>query len=368
MSDTRLRNAVKVVDPTTDANQAAVDASGNLTVKVNTAIAAGTNNIGDVDVLTMPGTAVEDVAAAGGETGVMILAVRNDAAASKTNTDGDFSALATDAAGRVGIADLGGSISIDDNAGSITVDGTVGVSGAVDTELTTADLDTGAGTDTRAVIGLVYGASGGGTLVSTTNPLPVGDNGGSLTVDGTVAVSGSVDTELPAAGALADATANPTVPAVGSFAHGFNGTTWDRLKTANTGRLQVDVITGGGTDSPGTPITDLANSTNTAAGASSNIDSTDLGGNTRMLWQVDVVSSVPVKAAIHAYENGASVKQYTTVMIQPLTAYSWKPPHRAFATRAFAANAGFDGWRVVATNLDNTSAADIYAAFHYSTT
>jgi hypothetical protein len=52
-----------------------------------------------------------------------------------------------------------------------------------DTELTTADLDTGAGTDTRAVVGLAYGASGGGVLVSTTNPLPVGDNGGSLTVD-----------------------------------------------------------------------------------------------------------------------------------------------------------------------------------------
>lgn len=62
---------------------------------------------------------------------------------------------------------------------STTITGSV----AVDSELTTADVDTGAGTDTRAVVGLVYGASGGGTLVSTTNPLPVGDNGGSLTVD-----------------------------------------------------------------------------------------------------------------------------------------------------------------------------------------
>jgi hypothetical protein len=38
-----------------------------------------------------------------------------------------------------------------------------------------------------------------------------------------------VDTELPAAAALADATANPTAPAVGAFAHVWNGTTWDRL-------------------------------------------------------------------------------------------------------------------------------------------
>jgi hypothetical protein len=80
-------------------------------------------------------------------------------------------------------------IPVSDNSGSLTVDGTVSVSGAVDTELTTADLDTGAGTDTRAVIGLVYGASGGGVLVSTTNPLPIGDNAGSITVDGTVSIT-----------------------------------------------------------------------------------------------------------------------------------------------------------------------------------
>jgi hypothetical protein len=59
----------------------------------------------------------------------------------------------------------------------------------VDTELTTADLDTGAGTDTRAVVGLVLAASGGGLLVGSANPMPVSDNGGSLTVDGTVTAS-----------------------------------------------------------------------------------------------------------------------------------------------------------------------------------
>jgi len=83
-------------------------------------------------------------------------------------------------------------LKVDGSAVTQPVSGTVGVSGTVtvDSELTTADLDTGVGTDTRAVVGLVYGASGGGTLVSTTNPLPVGDNGGSLTVDnaGTFAV------------------------------------------------------------------------------------------------------------------------------------------------------------------------------------
>lgn len=48
-------------------------------------------------------------------------------------------------------------------------------------------------------------------------------------VQGTV----TVDSELPAAASLADATANPTVPAVGSFAHGWNGSTWDRERSLN---------------------------------------------------------------------------------------------------------------------------------------
>lgn len=42
-----------------------------------------------------------------------------------------------------------------------------------DTELTTADLDTGAGTDTRAVVGLVLAKSGGAVNVATADPLPV---------------------------------------------------------------------------------------------------------------------------------------------------------------------------------------------------
>lgn len=79
--------------------------------------------------------------------------------------------------------DSTGVVSVDDNGGSLTVDGTVSVSGAVDTELTTADLDTGAGTDTRAVVGLVLAASGGGLLVGSANPMPVSDNSGSLTID-----------------------------------------------------------------------------------------------------------------------------------------------------------------------------------------
>lgn len=42
-----------------------------------------------------------------------------------------------------------------------------------------------------------------------------------------------VDTELPAAAALADATANPSVPGVGSYSMRWNGSTWDRERSHN---------------------------------------------------------------------------------------------------------------------------------------
>lgn len=65
MADLRVRTPVKIVDPATDANEVGVDASGNLQVVVNAALPAGTNNIGDVDVLTMPATAAEAAALPG---------------------------------------------------------------------------------------------------------------------------------------------------------------------------------------------------------------------------------------------------------------------------------------------------------------
>ncbi len=49
-------------------------------------------------------------------------------------------------------------------------------------------------------------------------------------IDGTV----TVDSELPAAVTLADATTNPSTTSVGSLAHVFNGTTWDRVRSGVT--------------------------------------------------------------------------------------------------------------------------------------
>lgn len=136
---------------------------------------------------------VEDAAApANPQGGIVQLRRKDTLSATEVSADGDVITANATAKGELYVKHTD-SIPVTDNGGSLTVDGTVGVSGTVtvDSELTTADVDTGAGTDTRAVVGLIYGASGGGTLVSTTNPLPVGDNGGSLTVDGTVAATQS---------------------------------------------------------------------------------------------------------------------------------------------------------------------------------
>lgn len=78
---------------------------------------------------------------------------------------------------------------------------------AVDTELTTADLDTGAGTDTRAVVGLVGSKSGGAQLIpgDATAGLKVdlgADN--DVTVTGTVTVDGSGVTQPVSHAALTE--------------------------------------------------------------------------------------------------------------------------------------------------------------------
>lgn len=63
-----------------------------------------------------------------------------------------------------------------------------GAAALVDTELTTADLDTGAGTDTRAVVGLVLAASGGAVALT---------GGSGVVGTGTVRVVLATDVALP---------------------------------------------------------------------------------------------------------------------------------------------------------------------------
>lgn len=177
-----------------------------------------------------------------------------------------------------------------------------------------------------------------------------------------VTISGTVDTELPAAAALADAEANPTVPGVGAFLNGFNGTTWDRVRTANTGRLQVDVITGGGSDTPTNPVNTHVTSASLAAGASVDLDTAEAAS--KKLARAWVWSSVPYRVRFYTVDN--AVESTNPVGVgggAAFQSFEFKPPHRDYIT--LGATAGLDAFRAEVTNLHGTDAADVYAQFMY---
>ena len=103
------------------------DNGGSLTVDgtVTANLAAGTNNIGDVDVLSLvPGTGATalgkaiDSAAGGTDTGVALLAVRDDALTTLTPADGDYTHLRTSSTGALHVNVASGGISgiVDDAA------------------------------------------------------------------------------------------------------------------------------------------------------------------------------------------------------------------------------------------------------------
>lgn len=125
----------------------------------------------DVDVTRLiPGTTAtslgkaEDAAHTTGDTGVLSLAVRNDAAATLTSTDGDYTPLATDAAGRVGVTDLGGSLTVDGTV-SITANSSVNVNQIGGNAVNTG---TGAaGTGTQRVVTATDSTIGTVTTLST---------------------------------------------------------------------------------------------------------------------------------------------------------------------------------------------------------
>lgn len=89
-------------------------------------------------------------------------------------------------------------------------------------------IDNGDGT-----YSLATGAAGGGAGTVTIGG-PLGQAAMAASIPVALASNQSaipVDTELPAAGALADGAANPTVPTIGVDLLLFNGATWDRART-----------------------------------------------------------------------------------------------------------------------------------------
>lgn len=239
-ANTVERERINIADPTNATRIATVTAANELNV---IASAQPGVDIGDVTINNAAGASAVNVQDGGNS-----LTVDNPTI---SVVGGGVEATAQ----RVTIAsDSTGVLSVDDNGGTLTVDGSVTVSGTVDTELTTADLDTGAGTDTRAVVGLVLAASGGGLLVGSANPMPVSDNAGSLTVDnpilsvvggGTEAAAQRVTIATDSTGVLSvdDNGASITVdnPALSVVGGGVEATALRvTVATDSTGVLSVD--------------------------------------------------------------------------------------------------------------------------------
>ena len=155
-----------------DDNGGSITVDGSISVAniVTASLAAGTNNIGDVDVLTVP--APLNVTGGGTEASALRVTIANDST---------------------------GVLSIDDNGGSITVDGSISVANTI-----TANL--AAGTNNIGDVDVLtvpapLNVTGGGAEASalrvtiandSTGVLSIDDNGSSLTVDGTVGISGTV--------------------------------------------------------------------------------------------------------------------------------------------------------------------------------
>ena len=379
MADQRIVTDVRIGDPTTPSQIAAVDASGRLsvnlaassaTVTVDTelpaaaALADGASNpttptIGAAN-LTYNGTTwdrLRSVAAATDTTGTGIAAAgilgQLDDTSTAAVTENQFAPVRISSRRALLVEGVASGTAIPVSiAATVTVDSELPAAAAL------ADATANPTTTSVGALALLYnGTTWDRMRGDTTNGLDVDVT----RVQGTV----TVDSELPAAAALADATSNPTVPGVGAFAMGFNGTTWDRIRTANTGRLQVDVVTGGGTDTPTSPINRPQTSTALAAGSSANLQTVDLGSSgTLKLAKVRVGSSVACKWIIQAVDNAVAT-ELTTVFTQAGTSEEFQPRHRNYWSHTFSANAGFDGFQVNATNLDASEAADVYATMEY---
>lgn len=334
MADRRVIVTTHISDPTTPAQRLAVDSSGRITVLLG----PGTQNIGDVDVLTLPADplgANADAIVAAGAAGSLSAKLRRT-----TQGIEDLKSLIVLAAGNNNIGDVDvASVPADPfgaNADAIVAAGAAG-SYAGKFRRMTQGLE-----DLKTTIVLAAGNNNIGDVDIASGP------------------TGASSLQHQGAGAAGAAVVgNPVL--VG----GTDGTNARSILVSAAGRLSVDINSGGGSDTPTSPTLDNATSSGTAAGSSANLDSADLGGSTRKLAQVILGASVPWKAVVHAMENAASVKQYPVIFGQAGQSFPWTLPHRDYASRAFAANAGFDGFRVVMTNMDANEAADLYATFLY---
>lgn len=299
MADTRIQMPVKVVDPTTNSQEMGVTSSGEAKV-------LETNSSAALTALQLIDNVVrsEDEASADGHSGVVVLARRTASPANQSGTDGDYEFLQVSAGRLWASATIDAAIPAGtNNIGDVDVLSVV--PGTSATSLGKAEDAAHSSGDTGVMMLAVRNDSGATTFGADGDYSPV-----------------AVD--------------------------------------AN-GHLQVDVLSGGGVDTPSNPAVSVLSSSSLAAGSSADTDTSDLAS--KKCWQVDLGSSVAFKAVIKTLTNGAATT-ISTVYGQPGTTVQWRPPHRNWV--ASGSSAGADGFRISWTNLDTSEAADMAASIYYS--
>lgn len=176
----------------------------------------------DADTGTIAGAVkAEDAAHSSGHTGIPFWGVRNDSAStSLTDTNGDYTPIATDSNGRLFINAISSIFSV--------------TPGTTATALGKAEDAAHTSGDSGVMVLCVRQDTAAALATTNGDYIP-------CATDATGRMW--TNTELPDAAALADTTANPTVPGVGSYNMCWNGSTWDRCVKASAGAGNSDSST-----------------------------------------------------------------------------------------------------------------------------
>lgn len=166
----------------------------------------------------------EDAAHSSGDTGTMALGVRRDANTTLAGTDGDYTPFQVDANGNLKVNVIAGAGSggtaMTDDAAFTPATTSITPAGAVFDDTAPDSVDEGDGGAVRM--------SANRNLYTTLRDAAGNERGANINASNELLTN--ANTELPAAAALADNTANPTVPGVAAFLMCYDGSTWDRCQ------------------------------------------------------------------------------------------------------------------------------------------
>ncbi len=320
----------------------ASDSTGVVTLTGS--LPAGTNNIGDVDVLTLPNVTL----AAGTNTNEVVGDVAQDVAiAGNPLSMGGRASSAVPTA----MAADGRSVYLWlDRSGGTIVNGRDIHDAALDTNTNpiligarasaAAPTDVSADGDAVRLWALrngspVFNLASGGTLITI----------GQKTMANALSVSIASDQS-----------------AVASNITQVSGATQSATNPLFVRLTDGSAAYSAGSTAPTSPQVSTQTSAALGAGASATLNHYVTSGKTGRLAGVDVGATVPCKVVVSTVVTGTPTTRFI-LFTKPFEVYQWRSPYPTYITRASAdATSGF---RAVVTNLDASVAADVYSTAYF---